>query len=376
MGDFNLPRCSWTAVDGVLSADATASGAIRNSALRLQDCMGSLKCAQLVQYRNSSGNTLDLTFCSIPAFLCASVDPHAPSDRYHEPLVIDVNFDVATSPDSLPHSALISFNFKKANYSNINSSLVSTDWDDLFDGHQQDVDMVVGGFYRKLSEIIGCNVPLMGSFVAKFPNWMSAELRSAVSQKKLAHRTFKATGDGGALHDFRIFRTACKRLALRDYGRYIDNVEESLQSDPREFWKFANCKDGRSGYPDNMYFNDVAAHHGQDIVNLFADRFSSVFSAASLRDGFNGLSFDSQALSEILFVLEDVKLGLVGLKPSFAAGPDGIPSTFFINCAHNLAQPILYIMNLSLRTGTFPSAWKQAFVIPVYKKRGDKRGEC
>ncbi|XP_058810199.1 uncharacterized protein LOC131675288 [Phymastichus coffea] len=375
VGDFNLPRFMWSACDGVLSSDALASRIIRDSASRLESCTSSLKCAQLIRSSNCSGNTLDLAFCSIPASLCTALDPLAPSDRHHEPVIINLNCVAVASPSSLPFDTSASFNFKKANYSSINAALASTNWNDLLDGHEWDVDMALDCFYRKLFEIISCNVPLSGPFTARFPSWMSVELRAAISQKKIAHRIFKASGDGQALHDFRNFRIICKRLTLRDYNRFICDVEESLESDPGEFWRFANPKDCGSGYPDSMYYNSIDAHDGPDIVNLFAERFPSVFSSTSLLNGFEGLTFDSNTLSDISLDIEEVIQGLAGLKPSSAAGSDGIPSTFFVNCSNCLAQPIMSIMNLSLRSGTFPTAWKQAFIIPVYKRRGDRRND-
>ena len=39
-------------------------------------------------------------------------------------------------------------------------------------------------------------------------------------------------------------------------------------------------------------------------------------------------------------------------------------------CASSITESVTYLFNLSVSTGTFPSAWKNAIVIPVFKRRG------
>jgi hypothetical protein len=55
------------------------------------------------------------------------------------------------------------------------------------------------------------------------------------------------------------------------------------------------------------------------------------------------------------------------------AGDDGIPPSFVKSCADSLKSPLLYIFNLSLSSGIFPTKWKKSFLIPIFKagKRTD-----
>jgi hypothetical protein len=46
---------------------------------------------------------------------------------------------------------------------------------------------------------------------------------------------------------------------------------------------------------------------------------------------------------------------------------DGVPPSFVKLCADGLKSPLLHIFNLSLSTGTFPSKWKDSFLIPIFK---------
>ena len=56
-------------------------------------------------------------------------------------------------------------------------------------------------------------------------------------------------------------------------------------------------------------------------------------------------------------------------------GPDNISGVILRECATELAGPLTVLFNMSLNCGTFPTCFKRANVIPVYKK-GVKRNVC
>ena len=50
-------------------------------------------------------------------------------------------------------------------------------------------------------------------------------------------------------------------------------------------------------------------------------------------------------------------------------GPDNIDGLLLKNCAHS--YPLTLLFNIFFRTGSLPTEWKLANIVPVYKK-GDK----
>src|SRR5436190_20383852 len=59
------------------------------------------------------------------------------------------------------------------------------------------------------------------------------------------------------------------------------------------------------------------------------------------------------------------------LRGRSAPGWDSIPTKFIKDNISTFAEPLLHIINLSIRTGKFPDAFKIARVTPIYKS-GDK----
>lgn len=59
---------------------------------------------------------------------------------------------------------------------------------------------------------------------------------------------------------------------------------------------------------------------------------------------------------------------LKALNPSKATGHDNIPAKFLSDAAEIITPCITYLINLSIDQGQFPSYFKLARVIPLYKK--------
>ena len=51
-----------------------------------------------------------------------------------------------------------------------------------------------------------------------------------------------------------------------------------------------------------------------------------------------------------------------------ATGPDDISHTVLRNTATTISRPLTYIFNMSLQSSCYPALWKDANVIPLFKK--------
>lgn len=62
------------------------------------------------------------------------------------------------------------------------------------------------------------------------------------------------------------------------YQEYIAKTEANLVNNPQQFWKHVQNTNGSSGIPDNVYWGSRRSQTGDDIVNLFSEYFSTVYS--------------------------------------------------------------------------------------------------
>ena len=63
---------------------------------------------------------------------------------------------------------------------------------------------------------------------------------------------------------------------------------------------------------------------------------------------------------------------LSNLNEKKATGPDDIPAKFIKLAAFHLAEPLTYIINLSLSTASVPNDMKIARVMALFKNKGEK----
>ena len=65
--------------------------------------------------------------------------------------------------------------------------------------------------------------------------------------------------------------------------------------------------------------------------------------------------------------IEEIENAIKILKPKSSCGPDGIPPYVVKGCADIFKQPLHIIFNMSLRTNTFPTKWKESIICPIPK---------
>jgi hypothetical protein len=71
-----------------------------------------------------------------------------------------------------------------------------------------------------------------------------------------------------------------------------------------------------------------------------------------------------------------VERELKKLKRHKSTGIDNLPPGMLKDVAHEIASPISYLINLSLRSGQVPSEWKIAQVIPLHKSGNTEIGRA
>lgn len=167
-------------------------------------------------------------------------------------------------------------------------------------------------------------------------------------------------------------RIKSKDLIHDDYKLYIDSVQEQIRACPKKFWNYvSNCKSD-TGIPCRMKYGDIMAEGGEDICDLFASYFRSVYEPLNQvghnipHSGYNNL------INTVVFTPELVENKLKSLDDSKGAGIDGYPSYFIKHCAAGLSFPLSVLFNKSMQSGIFPAVWKEALLIPVYKNSGNR----
>ena len=73
-------------------------------------------------------------------------------------------------------------------------------------------------------------------------------------------------------------------------------------------------------------------------------------------------------LSHIVITNQDVKDTIDILDTNKVPGPDGISHRMLKMVSNSIAVPLTILFHLSIPTGSYPSIWKLANVMPIFKK--------
>ncbi|CAH2088841.1 unnamed protein product [Euphydryas editha] len=117
-----------------------------------------------------------------------------------------------------------------------------------------------------------------------------------------------------------------------------------------------------------MKNGDKITSDKKEICELFSNYFNSIFDEPSnVPVLYIGPIKGSNTLSNIRITQVDILRKIAKLDPYKGAGPDGIPPILIKNCGKELCVPLLILFNASLQAGIFPSIWKTAHIVPIYK---------
>ncbi|GBN03902.1 hypothetical protein AVEN_221699-1 [Araneus ventricosus] len=112
------------------------------------------------------------------------------------------------------------------------------------------------------------------------------------------------------------------------------------------------------------------ARHSVVSSRANADSFCLVFKHSTEYNSNDAVEFnvfgDFVGIDTVTY--DDVVMTVKELQSTSTIGIDNIPPFSIKDCAEFLVHPLLAFLNLSLKTNTFPHAWKLTKIFPVVKK--------
>ena len=353
IGDFNLSSVSWPLAD-----DLSAVNRIDKLFI---DSFGELGLSQLAAApTHIKGKTLDI-FLTNYSSIISDISVHSEamickSDHY--PIFFKVKMN--TKNKSFPKRKI--YNFKKANWDQLNKDLGKVPWNAIID--RTDPDTAWSNFKTVLFTLIDKYIPKITIKCSFDSPWFDSECFTAYRNKERAHKKFKTTNtmlNELKRNDARSrFRKVCE-------SKMRDNLYNS--DDPalitKKFWSHVKSNSKSHRLPECVHLNGTYRNLAKDKAQLFNNFFFDQFSEASLYnidiDWSNDSSFD------IDFSCDRIMNLLSGINSNKACGPDGIHGKILKHCAVSLANPLSLIFKISYNSGSIPKEWKVANVVPVHK---------
>ena len=163
-------------------------------------------------------------------------------------------------------------------------------------------------------------------------------------------------------------------LTRTAHRRYMaDVVSNNLKENTKRFWSFIKSKRQESTGVAPLINKEGYLHSDSTKkAEILNQQFQSVYTKEDTDNIPDKGPSPFSSMDNIISNPNGVKKLLKDLRPFKSAGPDGIP-TFILRAAAEDLSPILsLIYQRSLDDGCVPADWREALIVPLYKK-GPKR---
>ena len=321
----------------------------------------------------SSKSILDQFISNIPLYVRNARVEAPVSTNDHCSIGIDILFRI----DKAKSYHRLMWDFKNANFDEFRTLLSNVDF--TLYTELPDVNDACCKFTEKFISTAKYCIP--NKLVTVRPNdkpWFSNKLRKLLRKKNRAHKEAKTTNSPDHWAIFRELRNRYYREIERCKLQYKEDkfngliTEENISE--KKWWHILKSILGQtsdSQIPPLHVDNEIIVNDRQKAV-AFNDFFVK---ASDLDDTNHPLPEDDLNVHTQLNFIEisetEVMDQLNIINTNKAYGPDGIPPRILKEAKNIICKPLTQLFNKSLQMHTFPTMWKRANVLPIFKK-GDK----
>ena len=341
---------------------------------KLYSFLESNNLAQLIteptRVTSNSSTILDLVITNCPERFSASGTLSPPSNCDHSVIFASMNL---ITHRSRSYKRQV-WNFNNVNSADLNCELSQMDWFSLCD-NTNDIDETYSCWYSHFRSIIEKYIPL--KMVTIRPNdkpWMDSKVRHAIRRRDRLLRIHNIRPSPVTWESYRAqrnFVTSLIRFAKKSFYERANTDLSNPDTNCKKWWSIVNKVCGRenSSTIPPIIENELPIFDSKEKACIFNDYFvlQTELPLANAVPPIIQPYQTQQFLSNIIATEEQVLELMKGVDISKACGYDGIGNKIIKLCSEGFHVYFTYFINLSLSLGQYPSAWKLANVIPLFK---------
>lgn len=286
----------------------------------------------------------------------------------HLPLFLKIN-NIVPQKVTMTETKLVNYNvlLKLAN---------ETNW--LVISEQNDVNVATEMLVTKIKKIVEKATYIKKTNRSKIKkNWVTPALLVSIKKKEALYKKYKKSPEN--FESKLIYTTYAKKLKqiLNEAKiKYEQNYVHKYTNNSKKIWNFVNEKMGRKSNKKkaidqiydsenkimlkndiekadylNIYFTKIAKKLTKNIVTI------QNYNRKNLNQ--NSIFFTPVNDYEIFCIINELELK--------SGGIDGIHASILKKLASLIVTPLAYIINLMLTQGIYPSHFKKAEIVPVFK---------
>ena len=252
-------------------------------------------------------------------------------------------------------------------------------WWDVY--QSEDVDEAVSLLTAKLNSILDIMAPVKTFQTnSKDCPWLSGKTKILILERNKAQQLLSENRTEENLKEFKRLRNEVTKKLKSDKIQWQQKKLNKCNNDSGKLWKnILGWVDWcSSGSPTKLYHNGqivTAPTKLAEIMNsFFINKVKDICQKLPTQTQdplvtLQNIMKDKSSVFSLSCVHPDtVKNIILGLKNSKASGVDNIDTYIIKLVAEDILPAVTHIVNLSIQQATFPSLYKFAKVIPLFKK--------
>ena len=256
--------------------------------------------------------------------------------------------------------------------------LMNDDWTGFYS--ENDPNILWETINTKIAYHLNVMCPIKYLMVSsKKPFWLSHHIIESINDRKKLYNQAKQNPNKENLNKARIARNRTNKLINTSKQDFIIESLEINKSDPKKFWRIINdslIKNQTSHDQVNLITEDNRILSSSDsctYMNDYLTGFGKTLSDQFKHDPIkpNCPSYNTYAKAPLNYEYniskEDITRAINDIVSSKGSGMDFLPTFILKDAFRCITAQIAYMMNKSLLTGIFPTAWATAMVTPIPK---------
>ena len=278
--------------------------------------------------------------------------------------------------------------YRNFNAADFEDKLRALDWGGFFD--ISDPGVAWEFIIQRITSVLDVICPIRTFHIKNYrPDWMTKELIEQIKDRDYFYKRAKTTGDTDAWNIAKYLRNITNSNIRQAKREFILQELELHDENPKKFWKVIKkvvpsntssqhhdilLKHEGSRVPKeqvahfiNEYFINVgnfepppSGNQSETQVDMGETQVDMGDDREADSEGPTLTYFSEVCEREVLRLVKDVNV-------SKSSGIDDVSSFILKEAFRVLVREVTHMFNLSVRTSSYPDAWKQALVIPIPK---------
>ena len=360
LGDFN-DRChSW-------GRDHKSS----ELKFELVNLINNFHLSQLITEPTRNDSILDLIITNCPGFIQETGVNDPINGLDHCPIYGSMKFQYKKK--NCYYRTITLYN--ETNLNHLSENLSQVPWSALM-SNSENIDEMTHTFTTIIRDEIKNVIPSKTVLIRpKDKPGMTGYVRKLFRKCHRFHKIAMTSNSAIDIENHKTARREAKhqwRLAQKMYHEKLCKKMEDPTNRTKTYWKLTKATLGQNSIQNipTLVVNGITYTDDISKANLLNEFFASQSQQTPIAfdDTREVMNDPRPELNSILVTNENILKILKSLNVNKACGIDGIGNNILKTCAESLVEPISILASTSLESGIFPSEWKKANVVPVFKE--------